>query len=75
MLEARPDAIEGQVPHRIRGFRDSASAATTRPTADLSNEPTYDNLAFAFVEMQAQTLKNITTPTRLPARGRLPHLP
>jgi len=60
MLEARRDAIQVQVQQRMREFRDHASEGTTRPPADLSDEPAHDDhLAFAFVEMQAQTLKNI----------------
>jgi DnaK suppressor protein len=60
MLEARRDAIEAQVQQRIRAFRDSASEGTARPQADLLDDPVHEDLAFAFVEMQAQTLKNIT---------------
>jgi DnaK suppressor protein len=60
MLEARRDVLEGQVQQRMRELRDSASEGTTRPPADLSDEPAHEDLAFAFVEMQAQTLKNIT---------------
>jgi DnaK suppressor protein len=60
MLEARRDAIEGQVQQRIRAFRDSASEGPTRPQADLLDDPVHEDLAFALVEIQAQTLKNIT---------------
>jgi hypothetical protein len=58
MFETRRDAIEGRVQQRIRARRDSPSEAAS--PADLSTEPAYENLAFTFVEMQAQTLKNIT---------------
>ena len=58
MLETRRDAIEGRVQQRIRACRDSPSEAAS--PADLSTEPAYENLAFTFVEMQAQTLTNIT---------------
>jgi hypothetical protein len=33
MLEVRRDAIEEQVQQKIRAFRDTASAETTRPPA------------------------------------------
>jgi DnaK suppressor protein len=66
MLEARRYAIEEQVQQKIRAFRDRASAETTRPRADLWDDPVHEDLDFALVEMQAQTLKNITA-----ALGRL----
>jgi DnaK suppressor protein len=60
MLQARRDAIEGHLQRKIRAFRDIAVAGMTRPPADLSDDPVHEDLAFALVEMQAQTLKNIT---------------
>jgi DnaK suppressor protein len=60
MLDARRHAIQEQVQQKIRAFRDIASAETTRPSADLSDEPVQEDLDFALVEMQAQTLENIT---------------
>ena len=60
MLEARRDALQGQMQQRMRELRDTSSEGTARPPADLSDEPAHEDLAFAFVEMQAQTLKNIT---------------
>jgi DnaK suppressor protein len=60
MLQARRDAIEGHLQRNIQAFRDSAVAGMTRPPADLSDDPVHEDLAFALVEMQVQTLKNIT---------------
>jgi DnaK suppressor protein len=60
MLGARRHAIQEQVQQKIRAFRDIASAETTRPPADLLDEPAQEDLDFALVEMQAQTLENIT---------------
>jgi len=60
MLEVRRAAIEGQVQQKIRAFRDTASAETLRPPADLSDDPAQEDLDFALVEMQAQMLENIT---------------
>jgi DnaK suppressor protein len=60
MLEARRAAIESQVQQRVRAFRDGAGAGATRPLTDASDETAHDDLAFALVEMQAQTLKNVT---------------
>jgi DnaK suppressor protein len=59
MLEARHRAIQEQVQQKIRAFRDVASAETTRPPADLSDDPAQEDLDFALVEMQGQTLENI----------------
>jgi DnaK suppressor protein len=60
MLETRRHAIEDQVHHKVRTFRDIASAETTRPPADLLDDPSQNDLDFALVDMQAQMLKNIT---------------
>ena len=60
MLDARRRAIEGQVQQKIREFRDTVRAGTIRPPADLSDEPAAEDLVFALVEMDAQTLKHIT---------------
>jgi len=59
MLEARRHAIHGQVQQKIRAFRDTASAETTRPPADSSDDPAHEDLDFALVEMQGQTLEHI----------------
>jgi DnaK suppressor protein len=66
MLEARGQAIQEQVQQKVRAFRDTTTAETTRPPADLSDDPGQEDLDFALVEMLAQTLKNITA-----ALGRL----
>jgi DnaK suppressor protein len=60
MLEARRDAMQEQVLQKMRAFRDTAGA-TTRPPADLSDDPEQENLDFALVEMHAQTLEHITS--------------
>jgi DnaK suppressor protein len=60
MLEVRRYALEEQVQQKIRAFRDMASAETTRPATDLSDDPAHEDLDFALVEMQAQTLQRIT---------------
>jgi DnaK suppressor protein len=60
MLEARRDAIEEQVQQKIRAFRDLAGAEPTRPPAGSSDDPAHEDLDFALMELQAQTLKNIT---------------
>ncbi len=60
MLNARRRAIEGQVQQKIREFRDMARAGTMRSPAELSDEPASEDLVFALVEMDAQTLKRIT---------------
>jgi len=68
MLEARRLAIQEQVQQKIRAFRDSTGAETTRPPSDLSDDPAHENLDFALVEMQAQTLEHINAAlTRLHA--------
>ena len=59
MLEARRRAIQEQVQQKIRAFRDTTSAETTRPQADLSDDPAHEDLDFALVELQGQTLEHI----------------
>ena len=60
MLEARRRATEEQVQQKIRAFRDMTNAETSRPQVDLSSDPAPEDLDFALVQMQAQTLGNIT---------------
>jgi hypothetical protein len=45
---------------QIRAFLDIASAETTRPPVDLSDEPSREDLEFTLVEMLSQTLESIT---------------
>jgi DnaK suppressor protein len=59
MLEMRRSAIEAQVQQTIRAFRDTESADSTRPPTDLSDDPAQEDIDFALVEMQAQTLDRI----------------
>src|SRR5438105_8325135 len=59
MLEMRRRAIEAQVQQKIRAFRDTESADTTRMPTDLSDDPAQEDIDFALVEMQAQTLDRI----------------
>jgi DnaK suppressor protein len=60
MLEGRRHAIQEDLRRKLRAFRDSVHAEMTRPTADLSDDPSQDDLDFALVELQAQTLEHIT---------------
>ena len=60
MLEGRRHAIQEDLRRKLRAFRDTVHAEMTRPTADLSDEPAQDDLDFALVELQAQTLEHIT---------------
>jgi DnaK suppressor protein len=60
MLEGRRQGIQEDVRQKLRAFRDMVHAETTRPPADLSDDPAQDDLDFALVEMQSQTLENIT---------------
>jgi DnaK suppressor protein len=59
MLEARRRAIEAQVQQKIRSFRDSESTDATRSPTDLSDDPAQEDIDFALVQMQAQTLDRI----------------
>src|SRR5436305_13820606 len=59
MLELRRRAIEVQVQQKIRAFRDTESTDATRPATDLSDDPAQEDIDFALVEMQAQTLARI----------------
>ncbi len=61
MLEGRLHAIQEDLRRKIRAFRDMAHAEPTRPLADPSDaHPVQDDLDFALVEMQTQTLDHIT---------------
>jgi DnaK suppressor protein len=66
MLEARGRAIEAQVQQKVRGFRDTTNVDTSRPQADLSDDPAHEDLDFALVQMQSQMLEHVTA-----ALGRL----
>jgi DnaK suppressor protein len=59
MLELRRSAIEAQVQQKIRAFRDTESTDTTRSPTDLSDDPAQEDIDFALVQMQAQTLDRI----------------
>jgi DnaK suppressor protein len=61
MLEARRATLEEQVQQKIRAFRDADTAETTRPAVDLSDDPAQEDIDFALVQMQAQTLNHIIT--------------
>lgn len=66
MLEGSRQAIEELVQQKIRGFRDTTSGETTRPPTDVSDDASQEDIDFALVQMQAQTLEQITA-----ALGRL----
>jgi DnaK suppressor protein len=59
MLEARRAAIETQVQTKIRGFRDQESSDAPRLQADLADDPGPEDIDFALVQIQSQTLTNI----------------
>jgi DnaK suppressor protein len=61
MLEGRRAALEEQIHHKIRAFRDTDNVETTRPAIDLSDDPAQEDIDFALVQMQAQTLNNISS--------------
>jgi DnaK suppressor protein len=59
MLEHRRSEIEEQVQSKIRSFRDSDSAEAQRPRHGLSDDPAQEDLDFALVQMQSETLEKI----------------
>jgi|tagenome__1003787_1003787.scaffolds.fasta_scaffold19798029_1 DnaK suppressor protein len=59
MLELRRRDLEAQVQQKIRAFRDTENADTTRSPTDLSDDPAQEDIDFALVEMQAQTLDRV----------------
>lgn len=61
MLETRYRTIEEQVQQKVRAFRDTAGTDTVRPATDLSDDPAQEDLDFALVDLQAQTLEHIRT--------------
>jgi len=58
MLEERLRTIETQVRHKIRGFRDSEAADTMPPPAAL-DDPAHEDIDFALVQMQAETMEKL----------------
>ena len=59
MLEQRRYQIEAQVQTKVRGFRDAGSQDLQRPRTDLGDDPAQEDIDFALVQMQSQTLENI----------------
>jgi len=57
MLEERLRTIETQVRDKIRAFRDSEAADTTPPAAP--DDPAHENIDFALVQMQAETMEKL----------------
>lgn len=56
MLTDRRSQIEKQVQHKVRGFRDAEGRDTQRPQTDLGDDPAQEDIDFALVQMQSQTL-------------------
>jgi RNA polymerase-binding transcription factor len=59
MLEQRRSEIEGQVQSKIRGFRDTDNTEAQRLRTGLSDDPATEDIDFALVQMQSQTLEKI----------------
>jgi len=59
MLEDRLRTIETQVRHKIRAFRDSEAADITPPATAL-DDPAREDIDFALVQMQAETMEKLT---------------
>jgi DnaK suppressor protein len=59
MLEDRRHQIEGQVQSKVRGFRDNSGNERQRPRIDIGDDPAAEDIDFALVQMQSQTLENI----------------
>jgi DnaK suppressor protein len=59
MLAARRDQIEAQVQHKVRGFRETESKEVQRRRTDVADDPAQEDIDYALVQMQSQTLENI----------------
>jgi len=59
MLEERRQQIEAQVQNKVRGFRETASKEVQRPRTDIGDDPAQEDIDFALVQMQSQTLENV----------------
>jgi DnaK suppressor protein len=69
MLEQRRHQIEGQVKSKVRSFRDTGSKELQRPRTDLDDDPAPEDIEFALVQMQSQTLENIRIALKRLASG------
>jgi DnaK suppressor protein len=59
MLEERRSELEAQMLQKIRSFRDKESLDVTRPAVDLSDDPAHEDLDFALVQIQGETMERI----------------
>jgi DnaK suppressor protein len=59
MLEERRHRIEMQVKTKVRAFRETDSKEVQRPRTDLGDDPAQEDIDFALVQMQSQTVENI----------------
>jgi len=59
MLEQRRQQIEAQVQSKVRGFRETSNKEVQRPRTDIGDDPAQEDIDFALVQMQSQTLENI----------------
>jgi DnaK suppressor protein len=59
MLEHRLQTIEAQVRHKIRGFRE-AERDDAGPQPLALEEPAHEDLDFALVQIQAETMEKLT---------------
>ena len=59
MLEERRQQIEAQVQSKVRGFRESSNKEVQRPRTDIGDDPAQEDIDFALVQMQSQTLENV----------------
>jgi DnaK suppressor protein len=59
MLEERRHQIEAQVRSRVRGFREASHKEVQRPRTDVGDDPAPEDIDFALVQMQSQTLENV----------------
>lgn len=69
MLEERRHQIEVQVQSKVRGFRETGSKELQRPRTDFDDDPAQEDIDFALVQMQSQTLENIRIALKRLASG------
>jgi DnaK suppressor protein len=59
MLEERRQQIEAQVQSKVRSFRETSNKEVQRPRTDIGDDPAQEDIDFALVQMQSQTLENV----------------
>jgi DnaK suppressor protein len=69
MLEDRLRTIEAQVRSKIRGFRESEAVDAAGPQPAAMDDPVPEDIDFALVQMQAETMEKLNAALTRLAEG------